>query len=214
MPGPHDKIIASAAKSALGYLGFRRKGQFRLWLADKGWWLAVVEFQPSSWSKGSYLNVAAHWLWSDMGHVSFDFGGRVAEFEPYQSDDQFERAASRLAERAAEESRKIIDAFPSVIAAAELLLIEERNRSVRPYAHWSAYHAGIAAGIVGRIDDAKDMFKSILNTVEPSGSVLHLAARKMSPYAGDAAGFRREVNTLISKQRQALKLPDLSVLPF
>lgn len=62
MPGPHDKIIAEAAKAALRSLGFQRKGRSRTWLADHGWWLTIVEFQPSAWSKGSYLNVAAHWL--------------------------------------------------------------------------------------------------------------------------------------------------------
>jgi hypothetical protein len=57
MPGTHDRIIADAAKAALGPLGFKRKGRSRTWLADHGWWLTVVEFQPSAWSKGSYLNV-------------------------------------------------------------------------------------------------------------------------------------------------------------
>jgi hypothetical protein len=214
MLGPHDKIIASAAKPALGSLGFRREGQSRLWLADKGWWLTVVEFQPSSSSKGSYLNVAAHWLWSDQGHVSFDFGGRVAGFVAFQSDDQFERAAAGLAARAAEESRNLIAMFPTVTAAADVLVLEEQKRSVQLYAHWSAYHAGIAAGIVGRVDDATAMFKSILSTDEPSGSVLHSTAQRMSSIASKPDAFRKEVTLLVSNQRQALKLPNLEDLPI
>ena len=92
---------------ALQPLGFRRKGQSRLWGGDHGWWLAVVEFQPSGFRKGSYLNVAAHWLWSDGGYISFDLGSgadggsRVAEFEEYDSNEQFEAAAHRLAIAAA-----------------------------------------------------------------------------------------------------------------
>src|SRR5438045_5748615 len=98
MPGPHDKIITDAAKAALGRLNFRRKCRSRTWLADHGWWLTVVEFQPSSWSKGSYLNVAAHWLWSDSGHLSFDYVGRTKGFEEYANDDQFAPLAQRLAQ--------------------------------------------------------------------------------------------------------------------
>ncbi len=49
MPGPHDKIIANAAKAALRPLGFQRKGQSRLWFFDHSWSFAVAEFQPSSW---------------------------------------------------------------------------------------------------------------------------------------------------------------------
>ena len=37
MAGPHDRIIADAAKAALGPLGFRRKGRSRVWLADHAW---------------------------------------------------------------------------------------------------------------------------------------------------------------------------------
>src|SRR5687767_12866016 len=70
----HSKIIAQAAKEVLAPLGFRRSGRSRLWLADHGYWLGVVEFQPSGFSKGSYLNVAAHWLWRPPPHVmTFDY---------------------------------------------------------------------------------------------------------------------------------------------
>src|SRR5688572_1964676 len=112
MAGAHDKIIATAAKTMLQPLGLRRKGQSRLWIGDHGWWLAVVEFQPSGFSKGSYLNVAAHWLWSDKGYISFDlgsgadWGSRAADFEAYESDMQFERAAERLATLAAQGVRE------------------------------------------------------------------------------------------------------------
>ncbi|TGQ53638.1 DUF4304 domain-containing protein [Mesorhizobium sp. M1C.F.Ca.ET.193.01.1.1] len=58
----HGRIIASQAKIALQPAGFRRNGRSRVWIADRGFWLSVVEFQPSSWSKGTYLNVAVHWL--------------------------------------------------------------------------------------------------------------------------------------------------------
>jgi hypothetical protein len=47
----HAKIIAAAAKSALTPLGFQRKGASRIWFADKGYWLLVIEFQPSAWEQ-------------------------------------------------------------------------------------------------------------------------------------------------------------------
>jgi hypothetical protein len=40
-------------------LGLTQRGRSRLWLDDHGWWLIVVEFQPSAWSRGSHLNVSA-----------------------------------------------------------------------------------------------------------------------------------------------------------
>ena len=165
MPGPHDRLIADAAKSVLRPLGFQRKGRSRLWFADHTWWLAVVEFQPSSWSKGSYLNVAAHWLWTDIGTISFDFGGRLEGFEEYTSDEQFAAASARLAASAAEEAQRLATMFSSLDATAKVLLTEARTQASRATGHpgWMAYNAGIAAGLVGRTDDAMEMFRSVLD---------------------------------------------------
>ena len=49
-----------------------RKGQSRLWLDDNGWWMAIAEFQPSQWSKGTYLNVAVSWQWYPRVDYAFD----------------------------------------------------------------------------------------------------------------------------------------------
>jgi hypothetical protein len=53
----HARLIATAAKAALQPLGFVRRGRSRFWFADQGFWIIFAEFQPSGWSKGSYLNM-------------------------------------------------------------------------------------------------------------------------------------------------------------
>ena len=78
---PHAKIINAVAKKALAPHGFFRKGSSRIWLQDNGWYLTMVEFQPSGFSKGTYLNVAMHFLWgvplSEGAHVlSLDYGDK------------------------------------------------------------------------------------------------------------------------------------------
>lgn len=216
MPGPHDRLIADAAKAVLRPLGFQRKGRSRLWFADRSWWLAVVEFQPSSWSKGSYLNVAAHWLWTDMGTISFDFGGRLEGFEEYSSDEQFAAAAARLAASAAEEAQRLATMFSSLSVTAKLLLVEARTQASRGPGHpgWMVYNAGVAAGVVGRIDDAMEMFRSVLDGPADPTSVLHRAAERMSKLASDPARLEREVVSLIEHQRETLRLPPLDASPF
>src|SRR6202000_1719294 len=37
-------------------LGLERRGRSRTWIDDQRWYAIVVEFQPSGFSKGSYLN--------------------------------------------------------------------------------------------------------------------------------------------------------------
>ena len=207
MPGPHDKLIADAAKAVLRPLGFQRKGRSRLWFADHSWWwLTVVEFQPSSWSKGSYLNVAAHWLWTDIGTISFDFGGRLEGFEEYSSDEQFAVAAARLAASAAEEAQRLATVFSSLGATAEVLLMEAQSRTPG-HPGWMAYNAGGAAGLVGRTDEAMEMFGSVLNNPADPTSVLHRRAERMSKLASDPAKLKQEAASMIEHQRETLRLP-------
>lgn len=207
MAGPHDKIIANAAKSELGLLGFQRKGRSRTWIADHGWWATVVEFQPSSWSKGSYLNVAAHWLWSSADYLSFDFGGRIEEHIEYLSDAQFTQAASVLSQKAASEALQLANLFVSLSVAAATLLAEERKMSS---GGWMAYHAGVAAGLTGLGDDANEMFARVANGFAQPNSALAQAARHMAKLVDEPERFRNEAASLIAAHRSALRLPTLS----
>jgi hypothetical protein len=100
----HSKIIAQAAKETLSPLGVFQKGRSRTWIDDRGWWIVVVEFQPSSWSRGSYLNVGAMWLWHEKDYFSFDFGSRIARFVRYSDERQFMPEAMKLATQAREET--------------------------------------------------------------------------------------------------------------
>jgi hypothetical protein len=97
----HNKVLGAAARDALGPLGLTQKGRSRTWLDDHGWYVVVVEFQPSAWSKGSYLNVAAMWLWKPKDDLSFDYGGRggsrVSEFERADRGEWREIAANLAA---------------------------------------------------------------------------------------------------------------------
>lgn len=204
----HDKLIADAAKKALEPLGLRRKGRSRLWLGDRGWWLAVVEFQPSGFNKGSYLNVAAHWLWSGQSQISFDLGcgldgaSRIGGFEVCVPDEPFEEAATRLAEVAADGIRELTTRLPSVDAAADLLL--SRAATSPLHGGWPTFHAGVAAGLAERGREAAAMFRTL--------SDLRLAgpAAKYIELLSDFDRFKSLARSLIASEREALRLPSLN----
>ena len=69
----HGRIIAAIAKARLEPLGCQRKGRSRFWFSDERFWLIGIEFQPSSSSRGTYLNVGANWLWYPKRYFSFDY---------------------------------------------------------------------------------------------------------------------------------------------
>ena len=96
----HSKLINRAAREILKPVGLVRKGQSRVWLDDNGWWLTMIEFQPSSWSKGTYLNVGISWLWYPKEFMSFDIGYRENSFIEFKDEDSFFPEAIALAEKA------------------------------------------------------------------------------------------------------------------
>lgn len=132
----HNKIIRRAAGEVLKPLGLFQVGQSRLWIDDNGWFLTLVEFQPSGFSKGSYLNVALHFLWgrdiSSAAHsFNFPVGGAIRQnafvaLADHETD--FYEAMTAMAQKAArlvEEYRQ----FRDLTHARQALLEAKRNTS-------------------------------------------------------------------------------------
>lgn len=90
-----DKLIRQAAREVLRPMGLLQKGSSRIWLDDNGWFLTVVEFQPSSWSQGAYLNVGVSFLWEQGAGFreslpyNYTFGATARELRhvEYTGDD-------------------------------------------------------------------------------------------------------------------------------
>ena len=99
-------IIAREAKEALSPLGLTRRGRSRVWIDDRGWWLINVEFQPSDWGKGCYLNVGHQHLWVKRDHLVFEdherpLGG--TSFVQFRGDEvEFASAVSQASRVAAD----------------------------------------------------------------------------------------------------------------
>jgi hypothetical protein len=128
-PNEIGRLIAVAAKAALEPLGCDRLGKTRTWISDQRFWLIIIEFQPSSWEKGSYLNVGAMWLWhAHVGH-SFNAGYRIANFVPFFNSEQFSLAAASLAAQAANEVQRLRNQFQSLRISAAISSIIPRRRT-------------------------------------------------------------------------------------
>ena len=74
---------------------------------DNGYFFTVIEFQPSGYAKGFYLNIALHFLWNERDSLSFDFpsgtGVRLGNFIEYHDDLQFCRELSQAIKKALEQ---------------------------------------------------------------------------------------------------------------
>ncbi len=126
----HNKIINQAAREILKPNGLFQKGQSRLWVDDNGWFLILVEFQPSAWDKGTYLNVAIHYLWKKQDYLSFDYGHRVNEFIAFGGDEtKFYSDMLALSEKALETVKKYRE-FNDKLYAMEQIVKRNGNASL------------------------------------------------------------------------------------
>jgi hypothetical protein len=202
----HNQLIARAAKTALAPVGCKQKGRSRIWFADHGWWLAVIEFQPSSWEKGSYLNAAAMWLWNAKSHWSFDEGGRVEAFRAFRNEEQFSEAAEHLVASAAAEVASLKERFPSIEAVAAYL---ERKQKIDI---WDHYHAALSSALVGRSAYAQSQFEKVALTQAHAPWVADIQAKAeiLSKVALSIDDMRQAVTKEVIAARALLKLPLIS----
>jgi hypothetical protein len=145
-------MITAAVEKHLAPIGVIRKGRSRLWIDDHAWWLGIVEFQPSSFSKGSYLNVGVMWLWNVSDHLAFDVFLRIGGFVSYVSDSQFAPECDRLAQLALAQLNEWRRCFSSIAETAAFLAARS------PSTANDCLNAGMADGFSGNRDGAVALF--------------------------------------------------------
>jgi hypothetical protein len=206
MSTDHTRLIAKTARAAMVPLGFRQRGRSRLWYCDHGWWAEIIEFQPSAWSKGSYLNIAAMWLWQPGGHWAFNESRRVATFCEYQDEARFSAAMTRLASLAASETLKQRQQFDSIDAAARYVIQESTP------CFWQRYHAAVFASISSDHQTARTFLEAVLAepAVVPWMTEVHAKAVCLSRHLSSTEDARALVAEDVQKTRAQL---GLAVLP-
>ena len=174
-----------------------------MWLDDRGWWLIVVEFQASSWSKGTYLNVGAMWLWQRTGDISFDFGHRVEGHREFRDEASFVADAAELAQSAASEVLRYRAMFPGIAAVADVL----QRRATG--SEWDRYHAAIAAALASRARRADTDLAALTKGRgdAPWQQELRTLAQELRTTLTQPDIFRARVTTVVRETRAALKLP-------
>ncbi|MGH2453777.1 MAG: hypothetical protein ACRDF5_08440 [bacterium] len=200
----HNQHISDAARRTLAPLGVRQRGRSRTWVDDRGWWVIVVEFQPSSWARGTYLNVGAMWLWRRTDHLAFDHGYRVERFQEFRGEADFAVQAALVAERAAEEVQRLRAQFADMAAVARVLAADARSDG------WRQYHAAIAAGLAGDRTTAAVCLDALAapRSDDPAWlSDLRAWAREIRGPIDRPADFVAYLDSVVRDTRAGLKLP-------
>jgi hypothetical protein len=209
--GPHATIINRIAREALQPLGFSQKGRSRLWYADHGWHALVVEFQPSSWSKGTYCNAGAMWLWDPdpvrthwVFHVHRRIQTSAGDFASFESEGQFETVTGELARGAVETIGEMGAKFRTIGGVASFY-------GDQPPVGWPGYHGAIALGLLGQAPDAERRFHAVSSSATGSEirwiAAMGERARSLADLVRNGEAFRETIRRDIATTRKALRLP-------
>ena len=206
--GTHSRIIAKTAKAELDSLGFRQKGRSRLWVADRGSWLNLVEFTPSRWSTSVSLINAAHWLWLGAGFTSFNESISSNCQVEFETEGQFGAEVVELARTARVNASVIDERFSSFEAIAGFVVERARGSPERMAPSWWGYEAGVASALVGRFDEAARFLHGLTDN-----RVIGRAAALL-PLLADPEAFKRKVNEVVAQERERLNLQPLDGAAF
>ena len=232
-PLPHTKLINEAAREVLAPLGLRRVGRSRLWVDDQRWWIGVVEFQPSSWARGSYLNVGVGWLWGELGDtppedaestVSWSFGfdrlgSRVelpggTQFAEFASDEQFAPVAEAIARTAGERVEEQRARLRTPADAAAALLAGWDISSGRDTAVALAL-AGRTAEALAALDAASEPVRTRIGTGDEIAGDTEMLERDLLARERVASGTLSDIaRQAVRGHRRRLGLPELDTPPF
>ncbi|MBI1204019.1 MAG: hypothetical protein GC182_16070 [Rhodopseudomonas sp.] len=198
----HGRIIAAAAKAALAPIGCVRKGQSRVWYSDKRYWLIGVEFQPSGWAKGTYLNMHVAWLWHPARGYQITY--RPVFFTPFENIRQFTPLVVEMANIAAIEVQKLRDRFNSFSDILRHLISHATRDS------WPIFDAAVASGLAGDFAGACRYFDRMAAwtthgydwEIQLKADCAELAALLDRPDK-----FREAILGKIEKRRQLMRLP-------
>lgn len=205
MSADHNAVINAEARRVLKPFGLVRKGASRVWIDDHGWWTIQVEFQPSAWSKGSYLNVGVNWLLYEGNVGAFNVGGRVdVPFIETAGNENFEKHAHNLALRAKAEVAQLRSRFSSLGAAASYY------RSCGRRSAWDHYYYGVLLALSGDIENAKAAFQAVTTHRPGYGWEKALAQRasELHKLASDHMAFIETICGIVMRTRTIGNLQD------
>lgn len=210
--------LARAARANLRDLGMRQAGS-RLWSDDHAWVLINVEFQPSAYSVGTFLNVGIQLLWdgSTSGHLTLgnnvdsegrstlgriDINGR--DFLPLDGEESSVVANAAAAGRAAREE---VERLRNLLTDRHGYL---EHLAAQPPQSWTGLNAGIAAALLGNRAKAAYILGQTAAALDPNiewERGLSVRCTRLQELVPAPAEFLNELQRSVAISREALKLP-------
>ena len=203
----HNKLLKKIAKERLKPLGIVQKGQSRTFLYDKGWFTIVIEFQPSSWSKGTYLNIGVDFNFYPRDYFAFAYGYRETSFGEFTDEEQFAKLVNGLCDltlkRVQELDQKFIDVWTALTTADK-----EKGNDI-----WRIYEVAVLNILTSNFDRARKLLGKVSKTKCEHDWEFDRKKRadELLDWLKENPTSLDKIKNIIRETRQLKKLPEMTL---
>lgn len=200
----HNKIITKTATVFFKNHGIKRKGQSRTFFDDNCWFTTIIEFQPNSREKGTFLNVGVNFHWYNQDYFSFDIGNRQSSFIEFRNETQFESEVEKLCKLALEKVAEYNESFKTLNTSREKIC----NSEFASDSLWGNYHKGTVSGLIGDFNSMKVYYENLLSAEYnfPWVNELKERTKLLLEKTASLESFKTEVEKIILETRKLKKL--------
>jgi hypothetical protein len=199
----HNRLLKQIAREKFQPYGIVQQGKSRTFLYDNGWWTVVVEFQASSFSRGTYLNIGVDLNFYPRDYFAFTYGSREKGFEQAKDEAHFVHIIGEYCDFAINKVAELKSKFKDVPTAINSFKTGVSGDS------WDLFNLAILHGLAGNFGECKKHLTAIRNRkCEYDYELKRLdLVKEILTWLDDTQSFRGKIGGLINRARQLKKLP-------
>lgn len=203
----HNKLLKNIAKERLKPCGILQQGQSRKFLYDRGWFIIVIEFQPSSWSKGTYLNIGVDFNFYPRDYFAFSYGYREKGFEEFKDEEQFTKLMNELCDLTIKRVKELDQKFADIWTALKTVDKENENDT------WRIYEIAILNALASNFEKARKQLEQVSKTkCEYDWEIERKKlADELLEWLQENPMSLDKIKSLITETRQLKKLPEMTL---
>jgi hypothetical protein len=203
----HNKLLKKIARERLKSYGIVQKGSSRFFFKDKGWYVIGIEFQPSGFDKGTYMNIGVDFNFYPREGFAFAFGGREGKYTSSENETQFAESVNAYCDFTIKRVDQLETDFCDIETAIRTL---KKDNSSNP---WRIFEL---AALYGLINDLRNATR-LLNKVKKAKCIhqYEFDRRKiidtMLGWMNGKDSFFMNLKGLVIRTRKLKKLPDIEL---
>lgn len=203
----HNKLLKKIAKERLKPYGIYLQGQSRTFLYDKGWFTIVIEFQPSTYSKGTYLNIGVDFNFYPRDYFAFGYGYREKGFEEFTDEEQFVRLVNDLCDLTIKRVQELDRKFQDIWTALKTVDKEKGEDT------WRLFEVAVLNALISNFDKARKLLRQVSKTkceydweIERKKLV-----NELLEWLQESPASLEKIENIINQTRQLKKLPEVTL---